>query len=133
MFLKLLSVFILLPLVELALLIQVGQWIGVAGTIAIVAGTGLLGAALARRQGARAWRTIQDDLRVGRMPGDSILDGLLVLVGGIVLLTPGILTDLMGFALLLPPTRRRVRRWLSTRVERGIRRGETGVGVFLIR
>ena len=133
MLLRLLALFILLPLAELALLIRVGQWIGVGWTIAIVAATGLLGAALARRQGARAWRAIQDEMRAGRMPAGAVLDGLLILVGAIVLLTPGILTDLLGFALLIPPTRRFFRGVLRRRVERAVRRGDTSFSVHLLR
>lgn len=132
MFIRLLSLFVLLPLVELALLIQVGRWIGLVGTIALVAGTGLLGAALARRQGAAAWLAINRELREGRMPGGAVLDGLLILVGGIVLLTPGILTDLLGFALLLPPTRRFFRGWIGRRLERAIQRGDARVSILFL-
>ncbi|MBW3553106.1 MAG: FxsA family protein [Gemmatimonadetes bacterium] len=133
MFLRLLAVFILLPLAELALLIQIGRWIGLAGTLALVVATGLLGAALARRQGARAWRAIQQEMREGRMPAGSVVDGLLILIGAIVLLTPGILTDLLGFALLLPPTRRFFRARLARRMERAVRRGETSFTVLMLR
>ena len=133
MFLRLLAVFILLPLAELALLIQIGRWIGLAGTLALVVGTGLLGAALARRQGAQAWRAIQQEMREGRMPAGSVVDGLLILIGAIVLLTPGILTDLLGFALLLPPTRRFFRARLAARMERAVRRGETSFTVLMLR
>jgi UPF0716 protein FxsA len=133
MLLRVLAVFILLPLVELALLIQVGRWLGLFWTIAIVVCTGLLGAALARRQGARAWGAIQTELRQGRMPTGAVLDGLLILAGAIVLLTPGILTDLLGFALLAPPTRRVFRGWLKRRMERALRRGETSFTVLMLR
>ena len=132
MLLRLLGLFVLLPLVELALLIQVGRWIGIIWTIVIVAGTGILGAALARRQGGRAWRAIQEELRQGRMPAGRVVDGLLILIGAIVLLTPGILTDLLGFALLLPPSRRVFRGWLGRRIERAIRRGETSFTVLML-
>ena len=133
MFLRLLTIFILLPLAELALLIQVGRWIGVMGTIALVAATGLLGAALARRQGTAAWRAIQAELSQGRMPGATVVDGLLILFGGIVLLTPGILTDLLGFALLAPPTRRVFRGWIARRLERAVQRGDARVSVLFLR
>lgn len=133
MFLRLLALFLLLPLVELALLIQVGRWIGLAWTIAIVAATGLLGAALARRQGARAWSAIHAELREGRVPAGAVVDGLLILIGAIVLLTPGILTDLLGFALLAPPTRSFFRGWLRRRMERAIRRGDASFTVLTLR
>lgn len=124
MFLRFLALFVLLPLVELALLIQVGRAIGLGWTLAIVVATGLLGATLARRQGLRAWLAIRSELQNGRMPAGALLDGLLILVGGIVLLTPGILTDLAGFALLVPATRSLLKRSLRRRLERAIQRGD---------
>lgn len=131
MFIRLVAVFILLPLAELALLIQVGRWIGVGWTIAIVAATGLLGAALARRQGLRAWLAIRAELREGRMPAATLLDGLLILLGGVVLLTPGIITDLCGFLLLVPVTRRAFKAFLKRRLERAIQRGDVRFTVLL--
>ena len=131
MLLRLLALFILLPLAELALLLQVGQWIGLVWTIAIVVVTGVAGATLARRQGLKAWLAIQHELREGRMPGTTLVDGLLILIGGIVLLTPGLLTDLLGFLLLSPGTRRALRRVLGRRFERAIRRGEASFTVLL--
>ena len=133
MLIRILALFVLVPLAELALLLQVGRWIGVAGTIALVAVTGILGAVLARRQGARAWRELQEELRGGRVPGRALLDGLLILIGAITLLTPGLLTDTLGFLLLLPPTRRYFARRLRDRVERAVQRGETGISVLMIR
>lgn len=131
MFLRVLALFVLLPLVELALLIQVGRAIGVGWTLAIVVATGFLGATLARRQGLRAWLAIRAELQNGRMPAGALLDGLLILVGGIVLLTPGILTDLAGFALLLPGTRSLLKRSLRRRFERAIQRGDASFTVIL--
>ncbi|MGK7313074.1 MAG: FxsA family protein [Candidatus Longimicrobiales bacterium M2_2A_002] len=131
MFLRLLALFIVLPIVELAILIQVGQAIGVWWTLAIVVATGFLGATLARRQGLRAWLAIQAELRQGRAPAGALVDGLLILIGGIVLLTPGILTDLFGFALLVPATRSALKRTLRRRFERAIQRGEAGFTVIL--
>jgi UPF0716 protein FxsA len=131
MFIRLLALFILLPLVELALLIQIGRWIGLVWTLAIVVVTGFLGAALARRHGIRAWIAIRDELRAGRMPASALADGLLILIGGIVLLTPGLLTDLFGFAMLLPVTRNAFKKALSRRFQRAVDRGETSVTVLL--
>lgn len=133
MFIRLVLLFLLVPIVELALLIQIGRWIGLLWTLAIVVATALLGAALARRHGVRAWLAIQDELRAGRVPASALADGLLILIGGIVLLTPGLLTDLAGFALLLPPTRNALKRSLRRRFEQAVRRGETGVTVLLLR
>lgn len=131
MFLRLVALFVLLPLAELALLIQVGRWIGLGWTLAIVLLTGLAGAALARRQGLHAWLAIQDELRSGRMPAAALLDGLLILIGGIVLLTPGILTDLAGFALLIPTTRNLLKRSLRQRLERAVERGDASFTVIM--
>lgn len=131
MFLRLLGLFILLPIVELAILIQVGEWIGLGPTLGIVIVTGFLGASLARRQGLRTWLAIQAELRNGQVPAGALVDGLLILIGGIVLLTPGILTDLCGFALLVPATRNRLKKGLRTRFERAVERGDAGFTVIL--
>lgn len=131
MFMRLLALFVLLPLAELALLIRIGQWIGLGWTLALVVGTGFLGATLARRQGLRVWIAIQAELRAGRMPARELMDGLLVLIGGIVLLTPGILTDLAGLALLVPVTRSAFKRILQRRLERAIERGDASFTVIL--
>lgn len=131
MFIRLLMLFVLLPLVELALLIQVGQWIGLFWTLALVVVTGFVGATLARRQGVRAWSAIRAELAGGRVPGAALVDGLLILIGGIVLLTPGILTDLAGFALLVPFTRNALKQTLRGRFQRAVERGEAGFTVIL--
>jgi UPF0716 protein FxsA len=133
MLFRLVTLFVLLPLLELVVLIQLGRWLGLLGTIALVVGTGLLGAALARRQGLRAWLAIQNELRQGRMPAAAMLDGLLILVGGIVLLTPGLLTDLSGLALLFPPTRNAVKRYLRKRLERAIETGDARFTMVMLR
>ena len=108
--------FIAVPLVELAILIKIGQYLGVMGTLGVVVLTGLLGSVLAASQGSRALRQIREDMMAGRMPTQSILDGALVLAAGLLLLTPGLLTDSVGFFLLLPPGRRLLRRLLTRRL-----------------
>jgi UPF0716 protein FxsA len=132
MFIKLLAAFIVLPLVELALLIQLGRWIGLGWTLALVIVTGFFGAALARRHGFRAWIAIRDELRAGRMPASALADGLLILIGGVVLLTPGLLTDIFGFAMLIPTTRNAFKKRLRRRFERAVERGEASF-TFLLR
>lgn len=132
MLLRLFLLFVGLPLVELAILVQLGKWVGLLPTIGLVVLTGAAGAALARRQGFRAWHAIQGELRQGRMPVGELMDGLLVLIGGIVLLTPGLITDILGLLLLLPPTRRAFKAYLRRRFERMIRSGQVGV-ITLIR
>ena len=98
MFVRLLILFTVVPLIELALLIKLGNLIGLWPTISIVIVTGVLGAALARNQGMRTVGAIRAELAQGRAPTESLLNGLLILVGGVVLLTPGLLTDLLGFS-----------------------------------
>ena len=112
MFRRVLPLFIIVPIVELALLIQLGRWVGLWPTLAIIALTGIGGAALASREGLRAWRAFQTDIMEGVIPGRPILDGISIFAGGALLLTPGLLTDLLGFALVLRPSRR----WLQDRV-----------------
>lgn len=115
--------FVLVPVVELALLIQVGRMVGLWPTVLLVLGTGALGAALARREGMRVVLGFQQELASGRLPHQTLLDGVSVLVGGVLLLAPGFLTDLLGLALLFPATRRwiqaRARRRLETAVQQG--------------
>jgi UPF0716 protein FxsA len=120
MFLRLLLLFTLVPLVELYLLIEIGGAIGVAPTIAIVIVTGVIGAALARWQGLGVLRRLQDDLAAGRSPTDALIDGLLIFVAGAVLLTPGLITDALGFLLLVPAGRAAVRKLVSAAVARNL-------------
>lgn len=94
--------FIVVPILELKLLIALSERIGFAETVAIVIVTGIVGAQLARSQGIRVMLGIQQDLETGKMPGDKILSGALVLVGGVLLITPGIMTDLVGLSLMVP-------------------------------
>jgi UPF0716 protein FxsA len=127
MLFRLLLLFILIPIVELALLIRIGNWLGFWPTITLVIATGALGALLARSQGARVLQEIRADLGAGRVPAGRLVDGLLVLVGGLVLLTPGLLTDIVGFLLLVPFTRNRMKATVQRRFERMVKSGEVGV------
>jgi hypothetical protein len=102
---RLLALFVIVPLVELVLLIRLGQWLGLLPTIAFVVITGVIGAALARNEGLRTLGRIQSDLRSGRFPVGRLLDGGLILFAGGLLLTPGILTDIVGLSLLVPGSR----------------------------
>lgn len=123
MFSRLFALFVIVPLIELALLIQVGQWIGLVPTVALVLATGAAGAALARREGLRTVQRIQSEVAAARVPGDALLDGAAILVGGAFLLTPGVLTDLVGLSLLLPPTRGLLKRRIRRAIERQIQEG----------
>lgn len=127
MFLKLFLLFVGLPLIELYILIQLGSVIGLWPTLTIVVTTGFIGATLARYEGFRVIQKINAELKQGRMPAESMVDGVMILVGGIVLLTPGILTDLLGFSLLIPSTRAFHKKWIKRKLEGMIRSGETKV------
>jgi UPF0716 protein FxsA len=115
MLLNLLILFTVVPLIELALLIKLGEVIHFWPTIGLILLTGVIGAALARYEGLRTVRQIQDELNQGRMPGKQLVDALMILVAGALLVTPGILTDGVGFSLLLPPVRALLRKWLEAR------------------
>ena len=127
MFVRLLLLFTLVPIVELAVLIEIGQHLGMLPTVALVLATGALGAALARREGIQAFHRLRDSIGQGSFPGEAILDGVLILGGGLLLLTPGILTDLLGFAALVPGTRYFIKYYLKTAIERRIRSGSIQV------
>ncbi len=127
---RLILVFVLVPLLELAILLRVGQFIGLTATIGLVVATGIGGAFLARQQGVRALQAVQQELAAGQLPGRSLLDGLAVLVGGALLLTPGILTDVLGFSLVLPFSRGWLRSLVQRSLERRVRAGEVQFSVF---
>ena len=112
---RLLLLFTLVPLVELALLFWIAQHTHWSFTLWLVIITGLLGAWLARQEGLRCWLEVQRQLAGGQLPAEPLLDGLMILVAGALLITPGVLTDLVGFALLVPPIRKLVRRYLGAR------------------
>lgn len=124
MFLRLLFLFTALPLLELWLLLAIGSRVGVVATVALVFGTGVLGAWLARSQGLSTWRRLQTEMAAGRLPSDALVDGLLILIAGAVLLTPGLLTDLAGFFLLTPAGRQVVRRAVVRSFRHRMRRSD---------
>jgi UPF0716 protein FxsA len=113
--LVLVFVFIVVPILELYVLIQIGQAIGILPTIALLILDSVLGAALMRSQGRAAWMRFNRALAEGRIPAREVIDGVLVIFGGALLLTPGFLSDILGLILLLPPTRAVVRRLLVAR------------------
>jgi len=113
---RLILLFITIPLIELYLLLQMGRYVGAGPTIGLVILTGVAGAYLARSQGLAVLRRISKTLSEGEVPGNHIVDGLLILVGGALLLTPGLLTDLVGFLLIIPASRIVVREWLKVKL-----------------
>src|SRR3954465_15993475 len=114
--LLLVLVFIVLPIAELYVIIQVGGLIGAGPTIAILILDSLIGAWLWRHQGRAAWRRFNAALQEGRVPAREVLDGTLVIFGGALLITPGFITDVLGLVLLIPPTRALVRGVLTRRL-----------------
>lgn len=120
MFFKLLTIFILVPILELSLLLRIGSKIGFEATLAIILLTAFLGAILTRTQGSKALSNFRNALAAGKLPHREALDGLLILLAGAVLLTPGFLTDTAGFLLLFAPTRAAIRDRLSTYLKKRI-------------
>ncbi len=114
----LLVAFLVVPIVELAVILQVGSSIGVLPTVALLLVVSVLGAALVRREGARTWRAFSSAVASGRAPAREVADGALVLLGGALLLTPGFVTDIVGLVAILPPTRAVARRALTRVVAR---------------
>jgi UPF0716 protein FxsA len=115
MLVPLVLLFIVVPIVEIYVIIQVGQAIGALWTIALLVADSILGSVLMRSQGRAAWRRFNDAVAVGRVPGREVLDGVLVIFGGALLLTPGFVTDIFGLLFLLPPTRAAIRGLLVRR------------------
>lgn len=100
--------FVTVPLIELYLLILLSRYIGFGATVAITLVTGVLGSYLAKREGLRAWTQFRASLRAGTPPEIGLIEAFLIVVGGALLITPGVFTDLFGFSLLLPATRKRL-------------------------
>lgn len=130
MLFKLILAFALIPVVELALFIKIGGFIGIANTIAIVLFTAIAGAALTRRQGLETMRRVQARLNQGEMPAEELIDALLIFVAGVLLLTPGFLTDLMGLLLLVPFARLHFKRWLRRRFDQWIQSSQVQIHRF---
>ncbi|MBA7551526.1 hypothetical protein ES705_44069 [subsurface metagenome] len=122
-FTKLLILFVIVPVTELYILIEVGKKIGSLTTIGIIILTGIIGAYLVKGQGFMILKKIQNDLNEGIMPGDSLIQGAIILVGGIFLLTPGFVTDVIGFIFLIPVSRGVVKKyllkWLKGKIKEG--------------
>jgi UPF0716 protein FxsA len=118
MVLPLVLLFIAVPIAELAVIIWVGQQIGVLWTLVLLVADSILGSVLMRAQGRAAWRRFNAAVQAGRVPAREVIDGALVIFGGALLLTPGFISDLLGLTLLIPPTRGLVRVALVRRLER---------------
>lgn len=119
MLLRLLVLFVTVPLVELYLLLQLADATSVAATFLLVIITGIIGSWLAKREGLLAWQKFHAALAEGRMPSREIQDGLMIVFSAALLLTPGLLTDIVGFVMLVPVGRNLVRKWVLSRLFRG--------------
>lgn len=115
---RLLLLFLILPPLELFLLLRFHDATSTWATVALVVGTGVLGSYLAKREGLSAWRRLKARLDAGQLPGEEALDGVIILLAGALLVTPGVLTDVAGLLGLLPPTRRLLRRVLLKRIKK---------------
>lgn len=124
---RLFLLFTVVPLVELYLLIAIGRILGPVATIALVLVTGALGAWFARLEGGRVIRRWQEAMARQQLPKDGVIDGLLIFVGGLMLITPGILTDIAGLSMVMPPTRRVLARFVRAWFERQILAGRVQV------
>ena len=120
---KLFLLFTIVPTVELYLLIQIGKQIGGVPTIALVIGMGILGAALARAEGLRVLREWQRSLAAGTVPADGVVSGVLILLGGVLLITPGVVSDVAGLALFIPPVRRALAHYVTRRLQHAMAQG----------
>lgn len=122
MFMILLALFIIVPLLELWVIFELGSNFGYATTLLVLLLISIAGAALAKNQGYAVVARIRNEINLGKMPGDSLIDGALILSGALMLLFPGFITDTVGLLLLLPPVRRPVRRYIKRRLGRAIER-----------
>ena len=129
MLLKLILLFIGIPFLEIALLVKLASLIGFWDTLLIQVVTGVAGATLAQRQGLTVWMQIQQELELGHMPADKLIDGVLIFGAGIVLLTPGLMTDLLGFIILIPGTRVFFSRWIAKKFQH---MSQTHQGDFIV-
>ncbi|PEN15129.1 hypothetical protein CRI94_02235 [Longibacter salinarum] len=120
---RLVVLFLVTPAVELALLLKVGQLIGFWETVGIIVATGIAGSFLAKREGVSAWQRLNRSLARGGLPGKELLDGVIILIAGALLITPGVLTDIVGFMGLLPPSRALIRKLIMKRVQKKMEDG----------
>jgi len=125
-----LAAFVALPLLELAVLFKVHEYLGLMETVGLVIVTGFVGAILARTQGVLVLIAIRRDLAEGRMPAPRLMDGVMILLAGALLITPGLITDTVGFLLLVPAARAAIRGWLRRKLEQKLREGQLTTTVW---
>ncbi|RQD78707.1 FxsA family protein [Desulfonatronospira sp. MSAO_Bac3] len=127
MFLKIFAAFVILPIVEIYVLIKIGSHIGALWTVLLVIATAFVGAFLAKMQGAYTMFRLRTNLQQGIPPTHDILDAFLIFAAGLVFLTPGFITDLMGLLVLIPQTRKIIRSWLVKKIDLWMRQGNVHV------
>ena len=120
MFFYLFLLFIVLPIVEILILVKIGMVTSFWVPISIVIVTGVVGTALARREGWKVLERMREDVRTSQMPADSLIDAFLVLLAGILFVLPGVLTDVVGIVLLFPPSRQLVKRGVAAWFKRNV-------------
>lgn len=120
---KVLIIFIITPMIELFLLIEIGKAIGTLEVILLTIASGIVGAVLAKSQGLSVLRKMQNEMAESRIPTANLIDGVMILIGGILLLTPGVLTDAIGFLFLIPWTRvlmkKLLMKWIIYKIQKG--------------
>ena len=121
MFSRLLALFIFVPIIELGIFLWIGDRLGLLNTLAIILLTGVLGATLTKSQGLRVLREFQQNTAAGQLPHAPIIEGLIILVAGALLLTPGFLTDIVGFLALVPTVRGQLRKFLTHTLSKRIK------------
>ncbi len=126
MFAKLVLLFTIVPIIELTLLITLGNYLGLPITLGIVVTTALLGATLGKYQGLSAWKKIKAQLATGQLPQDALLDGLAVLIASAFLVTPGVLTDVAAFTLLFPVSRAPIKKLIRRRIDAWLDQEQVG-------
>ncbi len=124
---RLFLLFLITPIVELFLLIQLGQWIGIGPTLALILVTAVIGSTMTRREGRGAWMRFQEATGAGRLPGVELVDGLIILISGALLLTPGVVTDIVGFLGLFPVSRALIRKQVSRQMKAAVKSGQINV------
>jgi len=129
---KLFVLLVIIPFVEVVIIVKMATMIGFWETILIQVGTAFIGATLAKFEGLRVWTKIQNQLNQGLMPTNDMIDGLMIFAGGIVLFTPGLLTDLLGILLLIPFTRKIFKKWIERKFEKMRTTGKTDFTTIMI-
>ena len=120
---RLIALFTIIPLVELVILLKFAQMTSVGMTLVVVIVTGVIGGVMAKSEGLAVWRRFLHNMQHGIMPADEMVEGILILLAGALLITPGLLTDITGFILLAPPARKVLREKIKDKIQKAIQRG----------